>query len=82
MDFDQDKVDDAVLALLYLTLHDDMGEGLGAQAWKSHDWDATDRLFEKGMIGDPKGKAKSVTLTAEGKARSRELFFKLFGKTG
>jgi Domain of unknown function (DUF6429) len=31
---------------------------------------------------DPKGKAKSVVLTPEGKARSKELFFKLFGKNG
>jgi hypothetical protein len=82
MDFDKDKVDDAVLALLYLTLHDDMGEGQCARAWKGHNWDATNRLFEKGLNGDPQGKAKSVVLTPEGKARSKEMFFKLFGKTG
>jgi hypothetical protein len=33
MDHDKDKVDEMVLALLYLTLH---GEG---RAWKGHDWD-------------------------------------------
>jgi len=30
------KIDEAVLALLYLTLHD------GDRAWKGHDWDALD----------------------------------------
>ena len=33
MDIDTDKIDEAVLALLYLTLHD------GVRAWKGHDWD-------------------------------------------
>jgi hypothetical protein len=51
MDYDKDKVDEMVLALLYLTLHD------GARAWKGHDWDAMDRLHKKGMIFDPVGKA-------------------------
>lgn len=37
MDIDEDKIDDAVLALLWLTLHD------GRRAWKSFDWNATDR---------------------------------------
>jgi hypothetical protein len=60
MEYDKDKVDEMVLALLYLTLHD------GDRAWKGHDWDAMDRLHAKGMIGDPVGKAKSVWLT-EGK---------------
>ena len=41
MELDQDKIDDVVLALLYLGLHD------GARAWKSFDWDAMDRLHEK-----------------------------------
>ncbi len=72
MEYDKKKVDDTVLALLYLTLH---GNG---RAWKGHDWDAMDRLHKKGMILDPVGKAKSVVLTAEGEQRSRELFEKLF----
>jgi hypothetical protein len=52
MVIDDDKVDKAVLALLWLAR---CGEG---RAWKSHDWDAMDRLFAKGVIGDPKSKAK------------------------
>ena len=78
MDYDTDKVDEAVLALLYLTRH---GGKFETRAWKGHDWDAMDRLYEKGYIGDPKSKAKSVTLSEEGQARSKELFCKLFGKT-
>ena len=74
MEFDNDKIDDMVLALLWLTLHDE------CRAWKGHDWDAMDRLFSKGYIDDPKGKAKSVVLTEEGLKRSRELFERFFAQ--
>jgi hypothetical protein len=77
MDVDTDKIDEAVLALLHLTRFD---EGFGAAAWKGHDWDALKRLHEKGYIGNPVNKNKSVPLTEEGKARAEELFWKLFGK--
>jgi hypothetical protein len=80
MEFDTDKVYEAVLALLWLTIHDENEFG-GARAWKGHDWDALDRLHEKGYTSDPKSKAKSVALTAEGLAKSRELFQKMFGKS-
>ena len=73
-DYDQDKVDDMVLALMYLTLHDEY------RAWKGFDWDALNRLFEKGMIYNPVGKAKSVMLTDEGLARSEALFEQHLGK--
>ena len=75
MDIDTDKIDEAVLALLYLTLHD------GVRAWKGHDWDALDRLYRKGMIDNPVGKAKSVVLTDEGLAESERLFRKLFERS-
>jgi predicted transcriptional regulator len=42
-------------------------------------WEVLDRLYEKGYIGDPKGKAKSVILTEAGEKLSEELFFKYFG---
>jgi hypothetical protein len=71
---DNDGIDEAVLALLYLTLHE------GARAWKSFDWDAMNRLHEKGYISDPVGKAKSVVLTEEGLRESERLFAKLFTK--
>jgi hypothetical protein len=76
MDLDTDKIDDATLALLRLGLHD------GARAWKGFDWDATDRLFEKGYICDPKGKTKSIVFTEEGLERAERLLEELFGKRG
>ena len=80
MDFDRDKVDEVVLALLWLTAFD--VDQYGARAWKSHDWDAMDRLHAKGYISDPKSKAKSVVLTEEGMARARELFGRHFRGEG
>ncbi len=78
MEYDQDKVDEMVLALFSLTMFDE--DQHGARAWKGHDWVAMDRLHEKGYISDPKNKAKSVVVTVQGVQRSRELFEKHFGK--
>ena len=77
MDYDPDKVDDAVLALLFLTVSRDK---YGTRAWKGHDWDALDRLHAKGDIGDPKNKALSLVVTEEGRACAEALFYSLFGK--
>jgi hypothetical protein len=74
MDIDINKIDETVLALFYLTLHD------GCRAWKGFDWHVMNRLHEKGMILDPVGKAKSVVLTEEGLAESERLFNELFAK--
>lgn len=74
MEIDEEKIDEATLALLYLTLHD------GDRAWKSFDWDAMNRLHEKGFIGNPVGKAKSVLLTENGLRESERLLQKLFAK--
>lgn len=76
MTIDTDKIDEAVLALLLLTLHDEV------RAWKGFDWDALNRLHQKGMIGDPVGKAKSVVFTPEGLKRAEELFEAMFTKPG
>ncbi|ACS57026.1 MULTISPECIES: DUF6429 family protein [Rhizobium] len=72
MEIDEEKIDDAVLALLWLTLHD------GDRAWKGFDWGVMDRLHQKGLIANPAGKAKSVVLSDEGLRRSEELFRALF----
>jgi len=80
MDYDKDKVDQAVLALLYLTLHE-VNE-YGGRAWKGLDWDAMDRLHERGVISDPRSKAKSVVLDADGIKAAERAFRKLFGKAG
>jgi hypothetical protein len=76
MEYDKDKVDEMVLALLYLT---SFGDEYVTRAWKGMDWDAMGRLHEKGFISNPKGKAKSVVLTEEGEKLSKELFVKNFG---
>jgi hypothetical protein len=74
-----DKIDDAVLALLHLTsFTEGRGELAFTRAWKGHDWDALNRLHEKGLIGDPVSKAKSVGLTKAGQKRALELFEQLF----
>jgi hypothetical protein len=67
-----DKIDDAVLALLHLTLHDN------GRAWKGFDWESLGRLHQKGMIHNPVGQAKSVVFTEEGLRRSKELFDAMF----
>ena len=72
MAIDRDKIDEAVLALMWLTLHD------GCRAWKSFDRGATERLYQKGFICDPANEAKSVVLTEEGLQKAEELFKALF----
>lgn len=74
MELDNDKIDEAVLGLLYLTLHDE------GRAWKSFDWSAMNRLHEKGYILDPVSKAKSVVLTEEGEREAERLCRQLFAK--
>lgn len=72
-DLRTDEIDEAVLALLYLNAFEDHGQ---IRSWKSFDWHAMDRLHERGFIGDPKSKAKSVPLTADGFAAAEESFRK------
>jgi len=76
MKYDEDKVDELTLALLYLVM--DKQDEFGARAWKGFEWDTMNRLHEKGLIGNPVGKAKSVTVTPEGCKKAKELFEKHF----
>ena len=77
MEYDKDKVDEMVLALLYLTSFDDK---YATRAWKGMDWDAMDRLHEKGLISDPKRKTKSVVLSEEAVELSEAKFKSMFSK--
>jgi hypothetical protein len=77
MRYDEEKIDEIVLALLYLTTFRDKSE---VRAWKGLDWDCLNRLHEKGYISDPRSKAKSVMLSQEGARLSKELFNRHFGK--
>ena len=72
---DEDRVDDAVLGLLYLTLDRD------GRAWKGFDWSVMNRLHDKGMIHNPVGKAQSILLTEEGITESERVFRETFAKT-
>lgn len=74
MEPDEQKIDETILALLRLTLHD------GTRAWKGLDWNSLNRLHEEGFIEDPVNKDKSVVLTQKGFAKSDQLFRALFVK--
>lgn len=74
MELDETKIDDAVLALLLLGVHDE------GRAWKGFDWEAMNRLHEKGYISDPRSKAKSVVFSEEGMERAGQLLERLFCK--
>ena len=65
---DQNRIDDATMALLYLGLHDEN------RAWKGFDCEALHRLHEKGLISGPRRKAKSVVFSEEERRRAKELF--------
>ena len=73
MTLDEEKIDRAVLALLYLGLHEE------CRAWKGFDWETMNRLHEKGFISNPVGKAKSVVFTEEGLRQAQRLLEELFG---
>ena len=75
MDLDTDRIDDAVLALLVLGRHSDW------RAWKGFDWEAMNRLHDRGYISDPRTRAQSVVFTEDGLARAERLLAELFGKT-
>ena len=75
MQYNKDKVDEMVLALLYLTSSHDQ---YGTRSWKGLDVGILDRLCEKGYLIDPRGKSPTVLLTETGEKLSKELFFKYF----
>ena len=72
MNPDKKRIDEAVLALLLLGIHE------GARAWKVFDWDSMNRLHEKGFISDPHGKAKSIVFSEAGLKEAQRLLQKLF----
>ncbi len=69
---DLERIDECTLALLMLGLHDH------ERAWKSFDWNVLNRLHERGLIGNPVNKAKSVEFTAAGLKQSEAAFDRLF----
>lgn len=92
-DYDAEKVDAAVLALLWLTARREAEDPAGAlgpgepaaevwRAWEGFDGGALDRLHAAGLIHDPRSKARSVSLTSAGRARAEARFRDLFGRGG
>lgn len=73
-DLDHDRIAEAALGLLWLSLHDH------TRVWKGLNWDVMNLLFRKGWIQDPIGKARSVSLTLEGSERAEGYLCKYFGK--
>ena len=72
----EEKLAEAALAILSLTGHKEPG---GVRAWKGMDWDLLGLLHEKGWIGDPVGKQKSVVFSEEGETLAAEFLEKHFG---
>ena len=71
---DEEKLAEAALGILSLTLDEN------GNVWKTLNWDLMNLLFNKGWLGDPIRKTKSVHLTPEGKAVAEEFLVKHFGK--
>jgi len=82
MDIDTAKVDEDVLALLYLTSFRDSADPKLSvtRAWKNHDWEAMNRLYQAGFISNPRGQARSGVMTEEGYRRAEELFRRNYQK--
>ena len=72
MKVNNEKIDRTVLAPLYLGLHDE------SRAWKGFDWNAMNRLYEKGYISNPVNKSKSVVFTEAGLHQAERLFKEFF----
>jgi len=79
MEYNKEKIDEYTLAVLYLVTWE-RKEGYGARVWKGFDWETMNRLHDKGLISDPKSKAKSVFMNEDGYKKAEELFKKHFMK--
>jgi len=76
-DIDEQKLAEAALAILSLTLD---GEAGVSRAWKGMSWDLLDVLYKKGWVDDPVGKQKSIVFTEEGHELAIKFMKKHFGK--
>ena len=74
----EDRIDEAVLALLYLGHWLEGPDKIG-RAWKSFDWSALGRLHAKGLISNPIGKSTSIMLSDEGLSLAKQAHDALFG---
>jgi len=79
MRYDESRIDEAVLALLYLTSFEEHGVW---RAWKGHDWEALGRLYTQELIDNPRNRNKSIIFTSEGFDRAKAACEKLFAVNG
>ncbi|MDH3379656.1 MAG: DUF6429 family protein [Gammaproteobacteria bacterium] len=75
-EFDSERLAEIALAILCLTASTDK---VGTRAWKGMDWDVLGLLYERGWIGNPVGKAKSVIVTEDGLEKANRFQEKYFG---
>jgi hypothetical protein len=73
MSYDQDKIEETVLALLGAFEFDQ------GRVWKRYDFAVMDALHAKGLIDNPRNRNESVRLTDEGIARAKALARRYFG---
>jgi hypothetical protein len=74
MDYDNERIDEVVLALLAAWAADD------GHVWKGHDFEVMNRLHERGFINNPVNRNKSVYLTESGISRGRQLAEQWFSR--
>jgi hypothetical protein len=74
MQYDEAKVEEAVLALLGVF------EFEKGRVWKRIDFGVMDALHAKGYITEPRGSQESVHLTEEGMVTAKQLAEMLFGR--
>ncbi len=74
MDYDEQRVDDAALALLalYASRH--------GHTWKGYDFGIMNRLHARGYISDPVNRNKGVFLTEDGWRLGKSLADRLFAR--
>ncbi|PZW67125.1 hypothetical protein F471_02993 [Pseudomonas sp. URMO17WK12:I1] len=72
MEYDPKRIEETVRALLATFSFD------GGRSWKGYDFDVMNALRQQGLIDDPRGKNKSVWLTAEGLEKGTSIAERLF----
>jgi len=77
LNLDQNKIAEGAMAILALTMFKDRDVH---RAWKGIDRDVLHDLCDRGWIHDPKGKAKSIVFTDEGRAMAIECMRRQFGE--
>lgn len=73
MNYDEDKIEELILALLGVFEFED------GRVWKRYDFAVMEALHARCMITDPRGRNESVFLTEEGMTRAKLLAEKHFG---